>query len=60
MFGAVRGEVLRRRRGGESYRTEPFSRERTRLVGGLTCGESPLPTGFMWLPDAEGLMKVSE
>lgn len=27
---------------------------------GLTCGESPLPTGFMWLLDAEGLMKVSE
>lgn len=46
--------------GGESYRTEPFSRERTQLVAELTCGESPLPTGFMWLPDAEGLMKVSE
>ena len=27
---------------------------------GLTCGESPLPTGFMWLLDAEGLMNVSE
>lgn len=29
------------------------------ILVALTCGESPLPTVFMWLPDAEGLMNVS-
>lgn len=60
MFGAVRGEV-EEGGGGDGRATGlSCSHASARSSRGLTCGESPLPTGFMWLPDAEGLMKVSE